>query len=142
MTEVTRLSPAEAHAKMKDEGFVYVDVRTEEEFAAGHPEGAYNVPLMLRGAAGMTPNEAFLGVMERVFEKSAPIVVGCKLGNRSLRAAKALLASGFTRVVEQRAGWEGARGTFGELVEPGWSRCGLPAGSGAPEGRAYASLRR
>jgi len=131
VTQLTRLSPAEAHAKMRDEGFVYVDVRPEDEFAAGHPEGAYNVPFT---------HEAFLEVMSRVFDRSAPLIVGCKLGKTSVRAAKALLAAGFTRVVEQRAGWDGARGTFGELVEPGWSRCGLPAGAGAPEGRAYASL--
>ena len=42
---MSRISPAEAFAKMKDEGFTYVDVRTPEEFEAGHPEGARNVPL-------------------------------------------------------------------------------------------------
>ena len=38
-----------------------------------------------------------------------------------------LVAAGFTNVLEQRAGWDGARGSFGEIVEPGWKRAGLPS---------------
>jgi hypothetical protein len=34
--------------------------------------------------------------------------------------------AGFTRVLDQRAGWDGKRGPFGEISEPGWSRAGLP----------------
>jgi rhodanese-related sulfurtransferase len=136
-----RISPAEAHAKMKDDAFAYVDVRTEDEFKAGHPEGAFNVPVMLAGPSGMTPNPDFVAVMERVFAKDAPIIVGCKSSGRSARAAKALVAAGFANILEQRAGWDGTRGTFGEIVEPGWSRASLPTETGAPEGRSYAALR-
>ena len=141
MSDVTRISPDEAHARMQNEAFTYVDVRTEEEFAAGHPEGAVNVPSMLSGAEGMTPNPDFVAVMGRAFAKDAPLILGCKSGNRSMRAARALLAAGFTRVLEQRAGWDGAKGTFGELLEPGWSRTPLPAATGTPAERSYAALR-
>ena len=127
----TRISPAEAHAKMTSEGFAYVDVRTEDEFAAGHPAGARNVPVMVAGAAGLEPSADFVSVMEGAFAKDAPIIVGCKMGGRSARAASALGAAGFTRVLDQRAGWDGARGSFGELTEPGWSRAGLPTESGS-----------
>jgi rhodanese-related sulfurtransferase len=126
MSDVTRVSPAEAHTRMKEEGFTYVDVRTAEEFAAGHPEGAVNVPLMHAGAAGMVPNPGFLAAMEATFAKDAPLVLGCKAGSRSARAAQALVDAGFSRVLDQRAGWDGARGPFGELTEPGWSRTDLP----------------
>ena len=121
---VTRLSPREAFARMTGEGFAYLDVRDADEFEDGHPAGAVNVPW---GPGG----EAFVAAASRAFAKDAPIVVGCQKGARSLRAAEALLAAGFTRVVEQRAGWDGSRGTFGELVEPGWRREGLPSSSGA-----------
>ncbi len=141
MSEQPRVSPAEAHAKMKDEAFTYVDVRTEEEFAAGHPEGAVNVPVMLAGASGMDPNPDFVPVMERAFAKDAPLIVGCKMGGRSARAAKALASAGFTRVLDQRAGWDGAKGSFGELVEPGWSRSDLPVESGTPGDRSYTAMR-
>ena len=137
----TRISPAEAHAKMNGEAFAYVDVRTEEEFAAGHPSGAFNVPLMVAGAGGLEPNPDFVAVMERAFAKDAPIIVGCKMGGRSARAASALAVAGFTRVLDQRAGWDGSRGSFGELTEPGWSRSSLPAETGSPGERSYEALR-
>jgi rhodanese-related sulfurtransferase len=136
-----RISPAEAHAKMTGEAFAYVDVRTEDEFAAGHPAGARNVPVMVDGAAGLEPNPDFVAVMERAFAKDAPIIVGCKMGGRSARAASALVAAGFTHVLDQRAGWDGARGSFGELTEPGWSRAGLPTESGAPADRSYEAMK-
>ena len=119
MSDGSRISPAEAHAKMTNEAFTYVDVRTAEEFAEGHPQGAVNVAI--------GKDEAFVGAMEKAFAKDAPIIVGCKMGGRSARAARLLAAAGFTRVFDQRAGWDGARGSFGERVEPGWSRVGLPS---------------
>jgi len=137
----TRISAAEAHAKMTHDHFTYVDVRTEEEFAAGHPEGAVNVPFMLAVAGGLEANPDFVAVMERAFAKDAPIIVGCKMGGRSARAASALAQAGFTRVLDQRAGWDGARGSFGELTEPGWSRSSLPTDSGTPADRSYEALR-
>jgi rhodanese-related sulfurtransferase len=141
MSDVPRISPAEAHAKMKDESFTYVDVRTEEEFTAGHPEGAFNVPLSHAGPGGMAPNPDFLAVMEKSFAKDAPLIVGCKMGGRSAKAAKALTEAGFTRIVDQRAGWDGVKGPFGELTEPGWSRAGLPTETGTPSPRDYGTLR-
>jgi rhodanese-related sulfurtransferase len=137
-----RISPAEAHAKMTSERFTYVDVRTEDEFAAGHPAAAVNVPVMVAGAGGLEPNADFVAVMQRAFAKDAPIIVGCKMGGRSARAASALVAAGFTRVLDQRAGWDGARGAFGELTEPGWSRASLPTETGAPPDRSYEALKK
>ena len=116
MSSVIRISPAEAHAKMTTEGFTYVDVRTPEEFAEGRPAGSVNVPL----------GDEFVREMEAKFARDARIVVGCKAGGRSLRAATALVGAGFTNVLDQRAGFDGARGAFGEVSEPGWSRAGLP----------------
>jgi rhodanese-related sulfurtransferase len=142
MSDPSRISPADAHARMSGEGFTYVDVRTEEEFAAGHPEGAVNVPFMLSGPSGMAPNPDFLQVMERAFAKDAPLILGCKAGNRSARAAQVLAPAGFTRVLDQRAGWDGAKGTFGELLEPGWSRASLPSETGPTDDRSYDAMRR
>jgi len=120
----TRISPVEAHAKMTNEGYTYVDIRAEEDFEAGHPKGAINVPF----AGGQ-----LVAVMERTFAKDAPLILGCAKGVASARAARALVAAGFTRVLEQRAGWDGTRGTFGEILEPGWRRVGLPVAAGASE---------
>jgi rhodanese-related sulfurtransferase len=141
MAEPKRVSPKEALALL-GEGYTYVDVRSEGEFAAGHPEGAYNVPLMHMGAGGMEPNTSFVEVMAARFPKASKLVVGCKGGNRSLRAATQLLADGYTDIVDQRAGWDGARDAFGKLTELGWGPCGLPTETGQPEQRSYAALAK
>jgi rhodanese-related sulfurtransferase len=141
MNEPTRISAKEASDKLA-EGWTYVDVRTTEEFGAGHPQEAVNVPLMQAGGGGMTPNPEFVRVMVALFPKDAKIVVGCKSGNRSLRAARALLGEGFANVLDQRAGWDGARSPFGEITEPGWSREGLPVETGQPSGRSWEDVRK
>ena len=52
MSNPTRISPQEASAKLA-EGWTYVDVRTEQEFEAGHPPGAVNVPIALMAGGGV-----------------------------------------------------------------------------------------
>jgi rhodanese-related sulfurtransferase len=135
-----RISPQEA-LELTQNGWLYIDVRTEPEFAEGHPEGAFNVPLAHLVGGSMTPNPDFVGVVARAFGKDAKIVVGCKAGGRSLRAAQALLGAGFTNVVDQRAGWDGARDPFGQMGEPGWSRAGLPATKQPAAGHSYAEIK-
>lgn len=140
MADITRISPREASDKLGD-GWTYVDVRTVEEFEAGHPAGAVNVPIAHAGAGGTVPNPDFLPVMTSAFALDGKIVVGCKSGGRSLRAAQALLAAGFTNVVDQRAGWDGARSSFGQVTEPGWLRAGLPTEEGKPQGRSWQDMK-
>jgi rhodanese-related sulfurtransferase len=141
MSDVKRIGPQEAFESIQA-GYTYVDVRSEPEFGAGHAAGAVNVPIAHMGGGGMTPNPDFVRVMEAAFAKDAKIIVGCKAGGRSLRAAQALLAAGFTDVLDQRAGWAGARDAFGQVSEPGWLRAGLPTEAGEPSGRTYADMRK
>lgn len=68
-------------------GAKLVDVRTPAEFAAGHVEGADNIPL-----AQLETRVDELG------DKSDPIVVYCRSGNRSGKAQAILQARGFTAV--------------------------------------------
>ena len=124
-----RISPEEAHKK-QSEGWTYVDVRTPEEFREGRPTGAVNVPIALSQGGSMAPNPKFLETMQAQFAKDAKIIVGCKAGGRSLRAAQALEAAGYSNVLDQRAGFDGARDPFGQIQEPGWSRVGLPIETG------------
>ena len=138
---VKRISAREAHELMDRDGYAYVDVRTVGEFEGGRPAGAYNVPVANAGPGGMTPNDEFVAVMEASFAKDAAIVLGCQSGNRSQRAAALLINSGFTKVVEQRAGWGGARDPFGRLVDKGWQAEGLPTAFGPDAERSYAALR-
>jgi rhodanese-related sulfurtransferase len=135
---VRLVSPAEAKA-LCEEGYVYLDVRSEPEFADGHPAGAYNVPFLHKAATGLVPNEDFLAVMTARFPREQALVVGCRSGARSAKAAAALVAAGYTNVVDQRAGFEGVRDPFGALTDPGWRPLGLPTATEAP-GRSYLEL--
>jgi rhodanese-related sulfurtransferase len=137
---IRRVSPQEARELMDQEGYVYVDVRSTGEFEAGHPTGAYNVPIAQPGPGGMAPNPEFLAVMKANFPTDAKLVVGCLAGGRSARACAALEAAGYTNLVDQRAGYDGAKDPFGRVVEPGWSRVGLPTTAGPDTERGYAAL--
>lgn len=125
------VTPVQARALM-ERGASYVDVRTPEEFEAGHPAGAHNLPIS-------EPDFALLA--SACFDKNSPIVLGCRSGHRSVIAAKALESEGFTEVYEQRAGWDGARDAFGRVTEVGWRKSGLPFEEGAGCERSFASMK-
>jgi rhodanese-related sulfurtransferase len=133
---VKRVTPQEAQRLVDQEGYVYVDVRSIPEFEAGHPAGAFNVPIAHLGAMGMTANADFLDVMTKRFGPGSRLVVGCQSGGRSLHAAMALQAAGFADVVDQRAGFGGTR------AEPGWHAAGLPSETGAGADRSYEELKK
>lgn len=136
---VPRVSPEEAARLMADEGYAYLDVRTPEEFSLGHPEGAWNVPSVFSTEAGRVDNADFLRVVRAAFAPDTKLVVGCHTGNRSQAASALLAAAGFS-VVEQRAGYGGARDAFGRVTERGWRAAGLPTQSEALPGHDYAAL--
>jgi len=68
-------------------GALIVDVRTPEEFAAGHYKGAVNIPL-----AEIQSRLSEFG------DKNKPVVVYCRSGNRSAKAKAILEANGFRDV--------------------------------------------
>jgi len=135
-----RVSPEEAQALMRDAHYLYLDVRTVEEFEAGHPHGAFNVPFRELTAVGMTENPRFLATIQRHFATDARLILGCQAGTRSAEAAEALIAAGFKEVIVQRAGMDGLRDSFGRSREPGWRASGLPVACDAEPGRSYAEL--
>lgn len=137
---IERISPQEAQRRIDEDGYVYLDVRSVPEFEQGHPAGAYNVPLMHMGPGGMQPNADFLEVVAASFDRGAKIIVGCKSGGRSLRAAEMLEGAGWTSVVDQRAGWSGAGDPFGRVSEKGWLASGLPTSSTAEPGHSWDEL--
>lgn len=64
-------------------GATLLDVRTREEFASGHVEGAKNIPVQeLGGRVGEV-------------KKQRPVVVYCRSGGRSAAAAQLLRGKGF-----------------------------------------------
>ena len=132
---------ADEAAALLAQGYTYVDVRSVPEFQAGHPRGAWNVPLLHRvPGRGPMPNIDFEAVMQRRFPKDAKLVLGCAAGGRSLRAAEMLLAAGYTDVIDCLPGFEGARDAAGRVVAKGWRESGLPVETEAP-GRTWDELK-
>lgn len=124
-----KVLPKEAFELMQ-QGCVYVDVRSTPEFERGHPAGAVHVPLMEAGAAGLEPNPQFVEQFARaVPDRAAQVIIGCEAGGRSARAVAILQQQGYTGLVDQCAGFGGARRPTGE-VERGWRDEGLPVETG------------
>jgi cysteine synthase/rhodanese-related sulfurtransferase len=93
------VTPAEA-VQMMRAGAVLLDVRTPEEFVAGHIGEAINIPLQTIESGPVQGLPA---------DKHAAIVTLCATGRRSLVAVQALRAQGFTNVSSVRGGlraWE------------------------------------
>jgi len=73
-----------------------IDVRTAQEFAEGHIEGAKNIDLT---------NDAFESEIEKLVKNQA-FLVYCSIGVRSGRAAALLRKKGFKNVIDLNGGYE------------------------------------
>jgi rhodanese-related sulfurtransferase len=121
---------------------IYLDVRTEEEFAQGHPSGAINIPVVfLRPGAAPEPNASFLAVAEKALPRNRTLVVGCMAGGRSQRACEILEQAGYSDLTNVRGGFGGARDASGAVVVVGWRDAGLPVSHELGES-AYQALRQ
>jgi rhodanese-related sulfurtransferase len=132
---VKRISPTEAKALLADEGYLYLDVRSIPEYDQGHAPGAVNAPLMHMMGGGMAPNPEFVSVVEKNFPKDKKMVVACKAGGRSQRAAMMLESAGYTQLVEMRGGWSGEGG------EKGWDALGFPSEKAPTAGGTWDALK-
>jgi rhodanese-related sulfurtransferase len=134
--EIRQTTPPDAYETLqRDPTAVYLDVRTPEEFAAGHPAGAINVPVAFFRAGGTSPNPDFVGAVQRLVPPATPLLVGCQTGGRSQRGAELLVAAGYADVGNVRGGFGGTRDDTGRVVTPGWRDAGLPVQTG-PGGKA------
>ena len=127
---------------LQQQGSTYVDVRSTKEFAAGHPDGAFNVPLLEHDpdTGQMAPNPDFIRVMQASFPADAPLLLGCQAGGRSMRAAQMLESFGFGDVANVKGGFGGAKDPLGRTIDPGWVESDLPVEPGQPAGRSYRDL--
>ncbi len=86
-----KITPEEAKRMMDEEsGVVILDVRTKEEFDAGHIKGAVLLP----------DAEVADKAAELLRDKDAPILIYCRTGRRSALAAKTLAGLGYTRIYD------------------------------------------
>ena len=81
----------EAVAMMAEEtDYILLDVRTPEEFAAGHIPNAINIPNEDIGTAQIP----------ELMDPEQLILVYCRSGNRSKQASEKLVVLGYTNIVE------------------------------------------
>ncbi len=126
------LGPKAAHGLMqKTTPHCFIDVRTVEEFNAGHPAGAVNVPIAHRDAASgqMKPNADFVPTLKTLAPAGTKVFASCQAGMRSMNACKALEAAGYTDLVNIEGGFGGRRGVPGHPDVAGWRDAGLPVES-------------
>ena len=83
--------------KISSEKYVLVDVRTAEEFIDGHIEGALNIDYF---SATFSDDISKVG-----FE--IPVLLYCRLGNRSSKAMKIMNELGFKEVYNLEGGIKG-----------------------------------
>jgi rhodanese-related sulfurtransferase len=140
---IKEITTQQAHDVLeKDADIVYIDVRTEREFVAGHPEGAVNIPVAFPDPArGMVMNADFVNVVESHFPKEKKIIVGCQAGPRANAAAGLLQQAGYQDISNMLGGFGGMRDPTGKVIAPGWSTVGLPVSQDNGEGVSYESLK-
>lgn len=121
----SHINPKEAFQKI-EEGFVYLDVRTPEEFQNGHAKNAVNIPIFIATPAGRQFNPNFLALVQEKFPKTTKLVIGCHSGGRSAKACELLEEIGYKITFNIMGG-------FGGCVDPntgdtilGWRDAGLP----------------
>ena len=86
-----QISMDEAAAMMEQEsGYIILDVRRPDEFAAGHIPNAVNVPNETIGTAEIP----------ELPDKGQLILVYCRSGRRSKEASEKLVGLGYTNIVE------------------------------------------
>lgn len=96
---VNEIAPNDALQKTQAAYSQFVDVRTPEEYAAGHAARAINIPL------NELPEK-----LDRL-EKNEPVYVICQTGRRSKEASEILVKNGYNWVFNVSGGtaaWESA----------------------------------
>ena len=85
-----KINPEEAKNMMTEEGILIIDVREQSEFDDGYIPGATLLPVGLIDA----------GDLSLLPDKDQKILVYCRSGNRSGKAAKKLVEYGYTQVYD------------------------------------------
>lgn len=139
---IANVSAVDAYARQQ-QGARLIDVRSTREYAAGHPAGAVNVPLLEHDEDNgpMLPNPDFVRVMTANFAPDTPLLLSCQSGIRSVRASQMLESFGFTDVTNVLGGFGGSRDRSGaKPIDLGWQESGLPVDNTPAPGHAYEDL--
>ncbi|GAB4815791.1 hypothetical protein N2152v2_002837 [Parachlorella kessleri] len=107
-SQANKITSKEASEEIKA-GSIYLDVRTPEEFTAGHAPSAVNVPVAVNSVGGQRqPNPDFMTqVKAAIADPRAQVLVACMGGSRSENAAAQLAQAGYSNVKHMADGFRG-----------------------------------
>ncbi|QIA06745.1 rhodanese-like domain-containing protein [Draconibacterium halophilum] len=91
--------------KNRKPDYILLDVRTADEYHAGHVPGAY---LVQRGVleSHIAKEAVWEGFRHAVPKKDDTIILYCRSGSRSALATKTLMTLGYTHVYSLDGGWK------------------------------------
>jgi rhodanese-related sulfurtransferase len=107
---------------------LFVDVRMEiESLYVGRPPGVVNIAWYEYPELAPQPDSFVAAVEREAGSRSRPVYLICRSGKRTVDAAKALNAAGFTDVTNITEGFEGDLDEgFHRSTKNGWRFAGLP----------------
>ena len=118
-----------------------LDVRTPEEYVfVGHPEMAWNIPIVFvkrqwdadNNEFVVEPNRGFISYVKGLFAPTDTLLVMCRTGGRSAKAVNVLANVGFVNVYNIIDGMEGDKlddptsVNHGKRMKNGWKNSGSP----------------
>ena len=125
---IKQVSPNQAWKSLTENpNAVLIDVRSKVEYThVGHPIGSIHIPWL--EAPDWKVNPQFAGqVISARSDKTTPILLLCRSGQRSMAAAKALEIAGFTDLANIGEGFEGSLDDQKHRnTRSGWRFHGLP----------------
>lgn len=93
-SELASVTPKQAAEMFAEKKAIIIDVREHDEWQAQHIAGAIHIPL------GQVESR----LSELAQYKDSPVIVQCRSGKRSAKAASALRSAGFTQVYNLTGG--------------------------------------
>jgi len=136
MLSPENISPKEAYEVLqKDPRAMLIDIRSDMEFLfVGHPTNAVHISWINEPDWIINPHftaevrKLLLGnIIGNDEQTSAPIILICRSGNRSLEAGKKLLEDGLTNIFHVDSGFEGSLDeSHHRSSVNGWRFDGLP----------------
>jgi len=95
LKKILGIGPKTDFAELVKQGALILDVRTKNEYATGHIQGAVNIPV-----------EQLSNSLGKLKDKKKVIITCCASGMRSASAKGILTSNGFSNVYNG-GGWQG-----------------------------------
>ncbi len=92
-TAYISLTAPEAHERLQQEPWQILDVREDSEYQSGHLQNSLHIPM-----------DQLSERATQELDKTAPVLVYCRSGNRSAVAAEILINLGFDQVINLDGG--------------------------------------